>query len=101
MIYDLSLGIKTYKGEEVKDAQGVVTPVSDFIVNALDTIATSEATTLTGVDRQARFMIGVKIYDKPTEVELTPEDASLCKEVVGKCYGPLVVGRIWAILDKK
>lgn len=34
-----------------------------------------------------------------TELELKPEQASMCKEYVGKMYGSIVIGQVYPLLD--
>jgi len=53
---------------------------------------------LTGDEKWPRFHLALKITDE-NEPSLTVEDIALVKKLVGKMYGPVVVGRVWAILD--
>ena len=53
---------------------------------------------LPGDQKIARFHLALKITDED-EPDLQAEDIVLVKELVGKMYGPVVVGRVWAILD--
>lgn len=47
------------------------------------------------------FCIGVKIVNNPQKVELSTEEISRIKEKVGKVFGPLIVGRVWDLLEAK
>ena len=53
---------------------------------------------LPGDQKIARFHLALKLTDED-EPDLKAEDIVLIKKLVGKTYGPVVVGRVWAILD--
>jgi len=53
---------------------------------------------LAGEEKVARFHLALRLTDE-TEPDLKAEDIVLIKSVVGKMYGPVVVGRVWNILD--
>ena len=53
---------------------------------------------LAGDKKVVRFHLALKITDED-EPELKAEDIVLIKTLVGKMYGPVIVGRMWAILD--
>lgn len=52
----------------------------------------------TGEEKLKRYQLAKEIF-KGGEVELTAEDASLVKRLVGRAYGPLVVGQVFPLLD--
>ena len=51
-----------------------------------------------GEEKLRRGMLAERIYVND-EVELKAEEISLVKELVGRLYGPLVVMRVWRMLD--
>lgn len=53
---------------------------------------------LLGDQKIARFHLALKITDED-EPDLKAEDIVLIKKLIGKMYGPVIVGRVWAILD--
>ena len=53
---------------------------------------------LPGDEKVAQFHLALKITDED-EPDLRVEDVALVKERVGKMYGQVIVGRMWAILD--
>ena len=55
---------------------------------------------LTGDDKIIRFHLALRIMDED-EPDLEAKEIVLAKEMVGKMYGAIVVGRVWAILDPK
>ena len=53
---------------------------------------------LSGDRKVARFHLALKVTDE-NEPDLKAEDIVLIKKLVGKMYGPIVVARVWAVLD--
>ena len=53
---------------------------------------------LPGDEKVTRFHLALKLTDE-AEPDLKAEEIVLIKNVVGKMYGPVVVGRMWSILD--
>lgn len=51
-----------------------------------------------GEDKFKRYQLAQKVY-AGGEVELTPEESSLIKQRIGKCYGPVVVGPAFVALN--
>jgi hypothetical protein len=57
-----------------------------------------EEKTLSGEDKFKRGELALRIH-KSEKANLTAEDVSLVKRLVGKAYGPLVVLKAWSLLD--
>lgn len=53
--------------------------------------------TLSPGEKNLRFWLAVKIHNG--EQNLSADEITLLKKVVGKAYGPLVVGRAYGMLD--
>jgi len=53
---------------------------------------------LPGDQKIVRFHLALKMTDTD-EPNLEAEEIVLVKKVIGKMYGPVIVGRVWAILD--
>ena len=51
-----------------------------------------------GGEKMKRFKLAEKIH-LYEDVNLSAEDVTLLKELIGKLYGPLVVGQAYKILD--
>jgi len=49
-------------------------------------------------DKFARWKLAVKISGGK-DVNLTTEELSLVKKLIGKGYSPLIVGQVWTLLD--
>jgi len=53
---------------------------------------------LAGEDKITRWHLALKITDED-DPDLKAEDIVLIKKLVGKMFGPVIIGRMWAILD--
>ena len=53
---------------------------------------------LDGTEKLGRYLLAALI-NKKDEVDLTNEQVTLIKAEVARCYGPLVVGRIYELVD--
>jgi len=53
---------------------------------------------LPGDKKVERWHLALKLIDAG-EPDLSVEELTLIKKLVGKMYGPVVVGQVWAILD--
>lgn len=53
---------------------------------------------LSGADRYARYKLAEKIKEGD-RVEVSIEEIKMMKDVAGKKFTPLVVGRVWDILE--
>ena len=52
-----------------------------------------------GEEKFKRAALAMKIYDTP-EVKLTVEQIALAKRMVARLYSPLIVYRVWSVLDE-
>lgn len=64
-------------------------------VNALLTPHTDE--NISGEEKQYRYELAMKVYQDQTDISLP--DLALLKVLVGKTYGPIVVGPAYQILN--
>ena len=53
---------------------------------------------LAGEEKVTRFHLALRLTDED-EPDLKAEEIVLIKKLIGKMYGPVVVGRVWGILD--
>ncbi len=93
--------IKNIKGEAIKDGE-TKEPLT------LKTICTNalmgtyeEEKKVSGAEKAKRFQLAMKIQSSNGEAVLQSEEISLVKELIGRGYPPLVVGRAYEILDPK
>jgi hypothetical protein len=88
------------------DGQPLPTSQSDKTPVTLGTVADTallnsfpDEKDIGGDEKVHRFTLAVLV--KSGKVDLTVENITLIKTVIAKAYGPLIVGRAWAILDPK
>jgi len=55
--------------------------------------------TLTGEQKFKLYALSMKINDTAADCKIAAEDVVLLKDRVGRAYPPLVVGRVFALLD--
>lgn len=55
--------------------------------------------TLTGKEKADRYQLAMKINKRPKEVDITVEQLALVKQLIGKAFGPLVVGQAYELLE--
>ena len=53
---------------------------------------------LSGDEKMRRFLVAKNIFEH-YDYSLNVEEIALVKKLVGKSYGPLIVGQAWALLD--
>ncbi len=84
----------TMDGEPIQDNGKPVT-MGSLIVNALLAIED-----IPGAKKVARYTLAQKIHGNPSEAEVTSEDLADIKDLVGRLYGPLAVGQIFALIEE-
>lgn len=52
-----------------------------------------------GEEKVKRYLIATRIYANPDGVDFTVEEIATIKKVIGKGYGPLIVGQTWELLE--
>lgn len=92
---NLDTKITTLKGEEVP-VNGEPATVRGIVVDAL--LAQMPGENPDSKEKVDRYKLAVRLNDGG-EQDLTPEEIVLIKKLVGKNYGPLVVGQVFALLD--
>lgn len=60
-----------------------------------------EEQNITGVDRERRGLLARRIYANPEEIDLTTEEISEIKKVIGKKYNPMIVAQAWKMLENR
>ena len=85
--------IKNIQGEEIKDLTLKTVSIEALLATFLD------EQSLLGEEKTKRYVLATKIYANPEELDLTVEEISKIKQLIGKGYGPLVVGQAWKILE--
>jgi len=55
--------------------------------------------TIEAREKYERWKLAAKINAATKDLALTAEELALVKKLVGKAYGPLIVGQVWTMLD--
>lgn len=84
------------KGEEMKDGETAVT-LKTVAVNALFAPFPDERE-IDGNEKAKRFNLGLRI-DAGGEIEVSAEEISLVKKLIGKAFPVLVVGRAYQLIE--
>jgi hypothetical protein len=56
---------------------------------------------VSGEEKARRWLLATRIYSNPGDIDLTSEEISLIKRLIGMAYVPLVVGQTWEMLEGK
>lgn len=83
----------------MKDEKEVVILLENVAVNSL--LATRQDDNATGTEKVKRFALAMKINNVTEPVEVTAEEITLIKDLVGKVYTTIVVGRAYDLLEQK
>jgi len=95
MKINFNQAIKNIKGEVVKDLT-----LKSVSVEAL--LATFEdERSLSGEEKVKRFVLATRIESNSNDMDFKVEDVAKIKQLIGKGYGPLVVGQAWEMLEGK
>jgi len=97
MKVDFSQELIGYDGEPLKEGEKVIT-LAMICCNALMN-QTEEDAKLPGEEKLRRFDLATMVYANKEPSDLKVEDIALLKTLVGKLYGPLVVGPCWKLLE--
>ena len=85
--------IKNIQGEEIKDLTLKTVSVEALLANF------SDEQSLSGEKKAKRYVLATRIYANPEELDLTIEEIAKIKQLIGKGYGPLIVGQAWDMLE--
>jgi len=103
MKLNLNVSLKGFSEEELKDQNGKVRTVASLCLDALLATYTNEL--IDGAEKIIRYNLALKLKEdakipKSGEINLTAEEITKIKELVGKMYPTLVVGLIYELLEK-
>lgn len=97
MKLDFSTKLKDIKGKPIKDGDTEIT-LGAAAAHALLQRYEDERN-LSGDESARRFKLAVLVVDGGKQ-EVTVEQAADLKKFVAKAYAPLIVGRVYEIIDK-
>lgn len=86
--------------EPITSPEGNKSTLAIVAINAL--LATFEDERgLLGKDKVERMHLALAINRHPQEVDLTTEQLAKIKELIGKAFPPLIVGRAYELLEQE
>jgi hypothetical protein len=99
--YDLGVPMKNLDGEEIREKR-ILADGSEEIRPAvanriIANVLANDMSEVSGEEKARRFKLAQVFYSKD-EVEISPEDVVLIKQLVAKNLIPLVVSQIYDIL---
>lgn len=94
----LEKGLFDLDGNVIESSANMPATIRGVCIEALLVSYTDEVN-LTGEEKLARWLLATKLKVTSKEVELTVEEIAKIKKLVGKAFGPLVVGQVWATLE--
>lgn len=100
MLVDFKKVICDLRGNPVKLPDGAELTLLNVCQESLMTNFPDEQQ-LSGAEKVKRFGLALKIGGSVLPVDITIEEAAEIEKLVGKAYGPLVVGRVYEILEEK
>jgi hypothetical protein len=95
--FDLTNPILTLEGKPVNDEKEK--PLT--YAKALGAASINALESDTPEQKYSDFSLAVKITKTPEAIAFSSEEITRLKTKVGKFYGPLVVGRVWDLLEQK
>lgn len=97
MKVDFGKVLTTLNGEPIKDEKEGDVTLGLVSVNAL--LGGKPQETASGQEKLKRFKLAEKISGTKGEVDVTAEDVSLLKDLIGTGFGTIIVGRALAMLE--
>jgi hypothetical protein len=94
MLFAWDRAITDLEGRKVVDENGAEVTLGHLSIQALMTPPTKDP--LTGEDKFRRYRIAERIF-RGEDIDVS--QAALVKEAVGAVMAPLVVGRVWELLE--
>ncbi len=85
-------------GKAINDTTGKPATLKGVSIDALMAVFQDEQN-LSGEEKLKRYKLAVKISSGESEVSV--EEISMVKKLIGKAFGALVVGQCWEILEGK
>lgn len=93
-----SQNLYNFQQVALKSPDGAILTLGDICIEAL--LMTQANTQIDGKEKYKRYELA-KALDGATEADLSAEDVTLIKKLVGDIYTPLVVGLVYDALEGK
>lgn len=86
--------VKDENGSFVLEYKPVI--LSGICINAL--LSVNQQANVSGEEKLKRYQLAIKV--KNGKGEVSAEEISLIKKLVGEVFSPLVVGQVWEMLEE-
>lgn len=96
-VKNLDVTVLDMDDNPVPKEKGIPLLLKDVAITALNGNYADEQS-LSGEEKFKRFDLAMKV-NKGGEQDYTPEEIVLIKRIIGKAYGPLIVGRAFEVLN--
>jgi hypothetical protein len=93
---DVMVVLKNLQGEALKDSDKEATLRS--VATAALMLPYQDEQSVGGEEKFTRYKLALRI-NASESVELTPEEAAKVKQLIGKAFGPAVVGPAYELLN--
>lgn len=94
---DFTIPLTHLDGTPIKDGDKQATLTTVALTALLASYEDERA--LTGKEKAERYQLALKINKRPAEVDITAEQLTMLKSLIGKAFGPLVVGQVYDLLE--
>ena len=98
MKIDVTQPLVGYNGEPIQNGANTALTLRAACCEALTGAYPDEK--LSGEEKVRRFELA-RLLHAEDEPDVCVEDIALVKQLIGKGYGPMVVGPAWSLLDPK
>ena len=99
MKVDFHRELKTLDGRSIRFNDKERMTLKDVAIEAL-LAAFDDERQLNGTDKARRYVLSTRIYSS-SNADLTTEEVAEIKKVIGKGFGPLIVGQAFDMLEGK
>lgn len=100
MLVAIDNELRDFDGQTINDPKGQPARVRGVCIDAL-LAAFQDEPSLAGEEKLKRFQLALKVKESNSVADLTAEEITLIKKLVGKAYAPIVVGQVWTILESR
>jgi len=90
--------LKDFEDKEIKDVKGNVATLRSICIDVLMAQFDDERG-LPGEEKVKRFDLALRIKYAHEQCTMTVEEVASLKKLIGKAYGPMVVGLTWKMLE--
>jgi hypothetical protein len=86
--------------KDTKEVPAVYATVGKMTIEALMATYKDEEN-LSGEDKLKRWQLAVRVKNSSATgtIQMTAEEVSLVKKLIGKAYGIMIVGQVWELLE--